>query len=160
MINVNWEDAQAYAAWLSRETLKTYRLPSEAEWEYAARAGSETKFSWGDTIGHNRANCDGCGSRWDLDRTAPVGSFAANVFGLHDMHGNVWEWVEDCWNRIYTWGTADGEAWTQGDCTRRVFRGGSWWEYPTYLRAANRTKGPTSSRSYQNGVRVARTLAP
>ena len=78
-----------------------YRLPSESEWEYAARAGSTTRYSWGDDVGRNRANCDGCGSRWDDDRTAPTGSFAANAWGLHDIHGNVWEWVEDCWYEDY-----------------------------------------------------------
>ena len=95
MINVNWHDAKAYAAWLSKQTGKRYRLPSESEWEYAARAGTETAYSWGDEIGVNRANCDGCGSEWDDTQTSPVGSFEPNGFGLYDMHGNVYEWVED-----------------------------------------------------------------
>ncbi len=98
VINVTWDDAKKYVAWLSKLTGKSYRLLTEAEWEYAARAGSTTAFSWGDDIGMGNANCDGCGSQWDRKQTAPVGSFAANAFGLHDMHGNVWEWVEDCWN--------------------------------------------------------------
>ena len=98
-INVSWEDAKAYAAWLSAQTGKRYRLPSESEWEYAARA--RTRNSWGDAIGVNRANCNGCGSEWDGTQTAPVSSFAPNGFGLYDMHGNVWEWVEDCWHDNY-----------------------------------------------------------
>ena len=91
MINVNWEDAKAYAAWLSKQTGKRYRLPSESEWEYGARAGTRTRYSWGDAIGVNRANCNGCGSEWDGTQTAPVASFVPNCFGLYDMHGNVWE---------------------------------------------------------------------
>ena len=91
VINVSQEDARAYAKWLSAQTGKRYRLPTEAEWEYAARASTTTKYSWGDAIGRNLANCNGCGSEWDIDKTAPVGSFAANPFGLYDMHGNVVE---------------------------------------------------------------------
>ena len=98
VINVSWNDAQEYVAWLSSEAGAQYRLPSEAEWEYAARAGTATAYSWGSQVGSNRANCDGCGSRWDNEMTAPVGSFGANAWGLHDMHGNVWEWVQDCWH--------------------------------------------------------------
>ena len=110
LINVSWYDAAAYAAWLSSQTGDRYRLPSEAEWEYAARAGTETVYSWGNDIGDNRANCDGCPSQWDEFKTAPVGSFAANAWGVHDMHGNVWEWVRDCWNRGYEGAPADGTA--------------------------------------------------
>ena len=96
VMNVSWDDiTKDYLPWLSRKTDKSYRLLTEAEWEYAARAGSRGKYTWGDEIGKNRANCDGCGSHWDK-QTAPVGSFQANAFGLHDMHGNVWEWVADC----------------------------------------------------------------
>ena len=109
VINVSWDDAQSYVSWLSRETGEEYRLPSEAEWEYAARAGSSTAYWWGDKIGRNRANCKGCRSRWG-ERTAPVGSFAANGFGLHDMHGNVWEWVEDCYFDSYRGAPGDGSA--------------------------------------------------
>ena len=126
VINVRWEDAQSYVRWLSNKTGKSYRLLSESEWEYVARAGSVTAYSWGNEIGHNRANCDGCGSRWDNEKTAPVGAFSANAWGLHDVHGNVWEWVEDCWNDSYTGAPADGSAWESGDCSRRVLRGGSW----------------------------------
>ena len=126
VINVNWKDAKAYVRWLSDKTGKQYRLMSEAEWEYAARGGTTTRYSWGDDIGRNRANCEGCGSRWDDKLTAPVGSFPANVFSLHDMHGNVWEWVEDCWNGNYRGAPSDGNAWMDGDCDIRVLRGGSW----------------------------------
>ena len=94
VMNVSWEDAQKYAGWLSLETGEAYRLPSEAEWEYAARAGTTTAYPWGHEIGQNRANCDGCGSAWDSRRTAPVRSFAANPWGLYEMHGNVWEWTQ------------------------------------------------------------------
>ena len=160
VINVNWDDAQRYVQWLSRKTAKAYRLPSESEWEYAARAGTETAYSWGDEIGVNRANCIVCGSQWDYDRTAPVGSFGANAWGLHDMHGNVFEWVEDCWNDSYAGAPADGSAWLTGDCSDRVLRGGSWYVMPSWLRAANRARGTTDVRSSFVGFRVARTLAP
>ncbi len=159
VINVSWEDATAYAAWLSAEAGEEYRLPSEAEWEYGARAGSTTRYSWGDDIGRNRANCPGCGSRWDGDETAPVGSFAANAWGLHDMHGNVWEWVEDCWHENYVRAPRDGSAWTTGgNCSRRVLRGGSWLNNPRDLRSALRGRSATALRDGDVGFRVARTL--
>ena len=159
VINVSWEDAQAYAAWLSRETGEAYRLPSESEWEYSARAGSTTRYSWGQDIGRNRANCDGCGSRWDDDETAPAGSFAANGWGLHDMHGNVWEWVEDCWHENYARAPRDGSAWTSGgNCGRRVLRGGSWFNSPVLLRSAYRGRNGAGARFVFDGFRVSRTL--
>ena len=159
VINVSWEDARAYVDWLSRRTGEEYRLLSEAEWEYAARAGTTTRYHWGDDIGRNRVNCVDCGSRWDGGRTAPVGSFAANAFGLHDMHGNVWEWVEDCWNRSYAGAPSDGSSWESGECGLRVLRGGSWSSNPRNLRAANRNWSGTGVRGYFVGFRVARTLA-
>ena len=115
VIRVSWNDAQDYVEWLSAQTGAEYRLPSEAEWEYAGRAGSTTTFSWGDELGANRANCygDRCGDRWEY--TAPVGSFRPNAFGLYDMHGNVWEWVADCWNGTYAGAPSDGAAWLAGD---------------------------------------------
>ena len=160
VINVSWEDAQSYVSWLSRETGAAYRLPSESEWEYSARAGTVTSYGWANEIGRNRANCDGCGSRWDDDRTAPVGSFAANSWGLYDMHGNVWEWVEDCWNGSYRGAPLDGSAWPQGNCSERVLRGGSWFDYPGLLRSAFRFRNAPGSRSSYVGFRVARTLTP
>ena len=158
VIEVSWDHALAYVSWLSAQTGAAYRLPSEAEWEYAARAGTVTKYHWGDGIGANRANCDGCGSRWDGERTAPVGSFAPNAFGLHDMHGNVREWVQDCWNGSYRGAPSDGSVWLQGDCWMRVLRGGSWLFAPRELRAASRHKELTDMSI--GGFRVARTLTP
>ena len=165
VINVSWDDAREYVAWLSSQTGAEYRLPSEAEWEYAARAGTATKYSWGNAIGVNLANCDdwgsgGCGSQWDGNQTAPVGSFGANGFGLYDMHGNVWEWVEDCWNASYVGAPSDASPWLRGDCAKRVLRGGSWYFVPRDLRAADRSWLTTGGRYSFVGFRVARTLAP
>ncbi|MYD95036.1 MAG: SUMF1/EgtB/PvdO family nonheme iron enzyme [Chloroflexi bacterium] len=160
VINVSWDDAQEYVSWLSWETGKRYRLLSESEWEYAARAGSQTQYAWGDEIDRNRANCSGCGSRWGNSRTAPVGSFPPNTFGLHDMHGNVSEWVEDCWNNSYVGAPSDGAAWTRGNCDRRMGRGGSWLNKPGDLRSAFRNiYSPGDGYNYI-GFRVARTLSP
>jgi formylglycine-generating enzyme required for sulfatase activity len=160
---VGWDDAQTYAKWLSRVTGKPYRLLSEAEYEYAARAGTETQYPWGDEIklnGQAMANCDGCGSQWDHKQTAPVGSFAANRFGLYQMVGNVYEWTEDCWNESYIGVPADGTPWMTGDCGRRVARGGSWFYIPLYVRSAYRLGAFTGNRTYNQGFRVARTLTP
>jgi len=162
-INVGWDDAQTYVKWLSRITGKTYRLLSEAEYEYAARAGTETQYPWGDDIklnGEAMANCLGCGSQWDGKRTAPVGSFAANRFGLYQMVGNVWEWTEDCTHKNYQGAPADGSPWTSGDCGGRIARGGSWFAPPGLLRSADRHGGTPSNRGNGLGFRVARTLAP
>ena len=166
VISVSWEDAKRYAAWLSAQTGAEYRLLSEAEWEYAARAGSTTKYSWGDEIGSNRANCDGCGSRWDNKQTAPAGSFEPNAFGLYDMHGNATEWVADCWNDGYEGAPFDGSAWMRGDCGKRVSRGGLWYAGPRFLRSANRSPLFTVVLGFDVGIRtcvgfrVARTLTP
>ena len=160
VINVSWDDAQAYVAWLSGRTGEAYRLLSESEWEYVARAGTATRYWWGNEIGRNRANCvgDRCGDSYDY--TAPVGSFPANPFGLYDVHGNVGEWVEDCWNSSYRGAPSDGSAWESGDCSRwRMQRGGSWATNRRFLRSASRS-GYASSRYYINGIRVARTLTP
>ena len=161
VINVNQKDAKAYAVWLSEQTGKRYRLPSEAEWEYAARAGTTTEYSWGDEIGCNRANCDGCGSEWDNKQTAPVGSFAANPFGLYDMHGNVAEWVEDCWHDNYEGAPSDGSAWTTGgDESYAVNRGGSWGSLPSWLRSAVRYGFLPSFRNDNHGFRLVQDLNP
>jgi formylglycine-generating enzyme required for sulfatase activity len=161
VINVSWDDVQQYVVWISTMTGRPYRLLSEAEWEYAARAGTTTAFSWGDEIGENNANCNGCGSEWDSRRTAPVGSFAPNQFGLYDMHGNVWEWVEDCLHTNYEGAPKDGSAWiAQGDCNHRVVRGGSWAGYPVGLRSALRFWYSSDDHGNDLGFRVARTLAP
>jgi formylglycine-generating enzyme required for sulfatase activity len=160
VINVTWDEAQKYATWLSKLTGKHYRLLSEAEYEYATRAGMRTPYPWGDAIGTNRANCIDCGSRWDKRQPAPVGSFAPNAFGLYDMVGNVWEWVEDCWHGTYKLAPTDGSAWTTGDCGVRVLRGGSWTSFHDQLRSANRSRSAADDRGRIIGFRVARTLEP
>ncbi|MCY3680909.1 MAG: SUMF1/EgtB/PvdO family nonheme iron enzyme [Gemmatimonadetes bacterium] len=159
VINVSWDDAQSYVRWLSARTGKTYRLLSESEWEYVARAGTETAYSWGNSIGVNRANCRGCGSQWDDAKTAPVGSFAANAWGVHDMHGNVREWVQDCWHDNYEGAPTDGSVWGSEEECGRVMRGGSWDYGPWNLRSAGRAGGYTVNyRNEKNGFRVARDL--
>ena len=159
VINVSWEDARAYAAWLSAQTGKKYRLPSEAEWEYAARAGNSAHFAWGADVGRNKANCQGCGSQWDGKQTAPVGSFPANAFGLHDMHGNVWEWVQDCHHGSYAGAPADGSAREQCDSANRVLRGGSWSNTPEVLHAAVRVwSAPSETYAELGGFRLAQDL--
>jgi len=156
VIFVSWDDAQSYVAWLSRVTRRPYRLLTEAEYEYAARAGTQTAYPWGDEIGKNNANCNRCGAQWD--RTAPVGSFAANQFGLYDMVGNVWEWVADCFHPYDDEAPTDGSAWTAGDCSQRIARGGAWDAVPRVLRSAQRKHWATGHRSYDVGFRVGRTL--
>ena len=165
VISVSWDHAQTYLSWLSRKSGAEYRLLSEAEWEYAARAGTTTPFHFGATIDTDQANYDGHyytygDGRKGVDRrkTVPVGSFPPNAFGLHDMHGNVWEWVEDCWHDSYAGAPGDGDAWTAGECGRRVIRGGSFDVTPNYVRAAYRGWGGTIGRDYDGGFRVARTL--
>ena len=158
VIDVSWQDAQAYVSWLAKKTGQPYRLLSEAEWEYAARAGTTTRFPWGDEPGTNRANFDGSGSRWSKQQTAPVGSFDANAFDLHDMIGNVWEWVQDCWNGSYEGAPGNGRAWESGDCIRRVLHGGSWHNVPELARAAGRVGNMPGTRSGDVGFRLARTL--
>jgi len=165
-INVSWDDAHAYVAWLSRVSGKTYRLLSESEYEYATRAGTTTAYFWGSDLGKNHTDCNGCGSRWDNMQTAPVGSFPSNKFGLHDMVGNVWEWIEDCFNTSYEVDSplgmldppADGSAWTSGDCRSRVVRGGSYDSNPTFLRSAARAGYFPDNRSSYIGFRVGRVL--
>ena len=154
IVGVSWRDAQAYVRWLSQQTGKRYRLPSEAEWEYAARAGSNAAYSWGSSTGKNRANCysDRCGDSYKY--TAPVASYAANSYGLHDMHGNVWEWVADCYVR-YDSTAVHSYAVDTANCSQRVFRGGSWDLIPQSLRSAARNYIEPSYRDYSVGFRVA-----
>ena len=159
VINVTWDDARRYAAWLAKVTGKPYRLLSEAEYEYAARAGTQSAYPWGDVLGKNNANCNGCGSRWDDMQTAPVGSFPPNRFGLHDMVGNVYEWVEDCLHADYRGAPADGSAWIAGGaCSGHIIRGGSWADDPADLRSASRPWSPATVRHNFIGFRVARSL--
>jgi hypothetical protein len=158
VIYVNWEDARAYVAWLSKMTGKAYRLLTEAEWEYAARAGTTTAYYWGDEIGENNANCRGCGSQWDASRqTTSAGSFAPNAFGLYDMLGNVWQWVEDCYHNNYDGAPTDASTWSASDCKSRVIRGGSWYDAPRELRSARRIR-EAAARVDHLGFRVGRTL--
>ena len=161
VINVSWGNAKQYVGWLSQLTGKEYRLLTEAEWEYAARAGANTRYSWGDDPGMGNANCDGCGSQWDLQQTAPVGSFKPNGLGLYDMHGNVWEWVEDSWHENYEVAPTDGSAWLGGgDPSFRVVRGGSWRNESELVRAAVRFRRHANVRFDTLGFRVARTIKP
>lgn len=160
---VNWNDAQAYAAWLSRKTGKSYRLPSEAEWEYMARAETTTAFSFGNGITPQQANYSStasyAGSPTAVSRiaTAPAGSYAPNAFDLYDVHGNVWEWTEDCWNASYDGAPSDGSAWSAGDCGQRVLRSGAWINYPQNLRSASRDRNASGNRYYIFGLRLVRT---
>ncbi len=159
VINVSFDDAQAYAQWLSQQTGKKYRLPTEAEWEYVARAGTQTAYWWGDDIGKNNAVCDGCGSAWDNRQTAPVGSFKPNLFGLFDTAGNVWEWTQDCWHSNYDNAPKDGSAWLEkdgGDCGVRVVRGGSWVDFPQILRSAFRYRFNSVGAYIFLGFRISR----
>jgi formylglycine-generating enzyme required for sulfatase activity len=160
LINVTWNDAQQYVTWLARMTGKPYRLLTEAEWEYAARAGTTTAYYWGNEIGKGNANCIGCGSKWDSLETSPVGSFPPNAFGLYDMAGDVWQWVEDCYHDDYNGAPSDGSSWTGGDCSRRVVRGGSWLINPDLLRSAFRVGDTSVDRNTDLGFRIGRALVP
>ena len=172
VVCVSWDDAKAYVGWLSKKTGKEYRLLSESEWEYVARAGTKTPCYWGESVwsqcryangadeasgdfGWGKAPCDD-----GYARTSPVGTFSPNRWKLRDVLGNVWEWVEDCWNGSYHGAPTDGSAWESGDCGVRVMRGGSWGSGPRYLRSANRGWTTTGFRPYRVGFRVARTLTP
>jgi formylglycine-generating enzyme required for sulfatase activity len=160
VIDVTWDDAQHYVAWLAKTTGQPYRLLTEAEWEYAARAGAATAYSWGTEIGEGNANCIRCGSAWDNRETSPAGSFKPNAFGLYDMAGNVWQWVQDCYHDNYNGAPMGGSAWTSGDCSRRVARGGSWVDRPQLSRSASRLRLATGFRISNLGFRVGRTLNP
>ena len=151
VINVSWEDAKEYVAWVSRKAGTTYRLLSEAEWEYAARAGTTTNYAFGDTITNSQA-------QYSKRNTAEVGSFQPNNFGLHDMHGNVSEWCEDSWHPNYIGAPADASAWPSGDMHARVLRGGSWFHAPAGIRSAYRAKYLQDYRASDVGFRVARDL--
>ena len=158
--HVSWDDAQAYVLWLSQQTGARYRLLSEAEWEYVARAGSVTARYWGESESGRCRYANGfdvaCSDGYES--TAPVGSFAPNAFGLYDMLGNAQEWTQDCWNASYAGAPADGSAWMAGECGRRVLRGGSWGGDPRLLRSASRAGATTDRGDLLDGFRVARTL--
>ena len=173
VIRVSWEDAREYVRWLSRETGQEYRLLSEAEWEYVARAGTTAARYWGESESGQCRYGNGYDQTGEAERdfdrdfvdcsdgyaeTAPVGVYEANAFGLHDVLGNVWEWTRDCWNESYSGAPADGSAWMSGDCSLRVLRGGSWGNVPGNLRSANRSWLSAGYRDYLLGFRVARTI--
>ncbi|WP_231849029.1 formylglycine-generating enzyme family protein [Paramagnetospirillum magneticum] len=155
---VSWDDAQQFVRRLSERTGKHYRLPSEAEWEYGARSGTNGQFYWGDDIGSGNANCKSCDSQWDGRETSPVGSFPPNRFGLYDMAGNVWQLTQDCLHENYRGAPSDGTAWEEPVPCRHVLRGGSWKTQPRTLRSANRDKIPPAEINYSVGFRVARDL--
>lgn len=170
---LDWKDAEAYIAWLNTTVRAQrpelaghkgpYRLPSEAEWEYAARAGTTTARWWGEAIGVGNANCNGCGSKSDDEVLSDVGTFGPNPFGLFDMLGNVWQWTGDCWHDSYVDAPRDGSAWTvKGDCRNHVLRGGSWDNVPLFVRSAARSAGAADGGEYDYstlaGFRVARDL--
>jgi formylglycine-generating enzyme required for sulfatase activity len=154
---VSWNDTRDYLGWLKARTGKNYRLPSEAEWEYAARAGSSTPYPWGASVGNKMANCRGC-SEDNIERTTPVGSFLPNRFNLFDMHGNVWQWVADCWNASYAGAPADGSPWLSGECEKAAVRGGAWGLTPQDVRSARREGDNKDLRSGRRGFRIARDL--
>ena len=173
---LDWVDAQAYVEWINAKVRAQrpelanqlanrdgpYRLPSEAEWEFAARAGTSTARWWGDDIGAGLANCNGCGSPYDFKVLAEVDAFAPNPFGLFGMLGNVWQWTEDCWHESYAGAPADGSAWTRDLCDRYVVRGGSWNNLPIFVRSAARSGSIANGGEYDYssvaGFRLARTL--
>ena len=158
MRDVSWDDAQQYVKWLGAISGKPYRLPTEAEWEFAARGGTTTRYWWGHDMKGGNSSCEGCGEPWSEERPPPAGSFPANPFGLNDMNGSVWEWVQDCWHSTYKGAPADGSAWVDGNCQARVIRGGSWRENGSYMLSTTRFKYDASVRQSQNGFRVARSL--
>jgi formylglycine-generating enzyme required for sulfatase activity len=156
--NLSWADAQQFVEWLSKVTQKPFRLPSEAEWEYAARAGSRTKFWWGDQLQADMANCKGCNQPYDGSQPLKVGSFKPNSFGLYDMGGNIHQWVADCWHKNYQSAPSDGSAWIESDCLSHVIRSGSWKNDPSYVRPSSRDHYDTGVRYPTHGLRVAHSL--
>jgi len=169
---LDWKDAGAYIGWLNAQVKSEhpelkgragpYRLPTEAEWEYAARAGTTTARWWGNDIGTGNANCNGCGGKSNDDGLADVGTFGPNAFGLYDMLGNVWQWTADCWHDSYVGAPVNGDAWGQGDCRKHVLRGGSWDNVPLFVRSAVRSPGAPDGGEFDYstlaGFRLARDL--
>jgi formylglycine-generating enzyme required for sulfatase activity len=157
VIDVSWDDVKDFLKWLSQTTGQTYRLPSEAEWEYAARGGTQSPYWWGKDVGTDHARCEDCGGD-PARRPVPTGSFRPNAFGLYDTAGNAAEWVQDCWNPNYKGAPNDGSAWNGGDCTLHVLRGGSFANKANFIRSAARFRYDANVRYYANGFRVARDL--
>jgi formylglycine-generating enzyme required for sulfatase activity len=158
MRDVSWDDAQQYVKWLALISGQAYRLPTEAEWEFAARGGTTTPYWWGKEMVQGKANCKECGQPWSSDRPANAGSFPPNGYGLHDTSGSVWEWVADCWHNNLKEAPNDGHAWDEPNCRVRVIRGGSWREGADYMVTSTRFRYDASVRQSQNGFRVARSL--
>jgi formylglycine-generating enzyme required for sulfatase activity len=155
--NVSWDDTKLYIAWLARATGKAYRLPTEAEWEYAARGGTQTRYWWGDDLQPGMANCRNCVAVALAEQPIKVGSFKANPFGLYDMGGSVEQWVQDCWHKNYQGAPSDGSAWAESDdCSHHVIRSGSWKNDARYVRPANRDSYG-NARYQTHGFRIALT---
>ena len=155
--DISWNDAKQYAAWLAKETGKNYRLPSEAEWEYAARAGKQTKYWWGDQFQQGMVNCKNCADVAGAAQPIKVGSLKPNPFGLYDMGGSVDQWVEDCWHKNYQGAPSDGSAWLERDCVSRVIRSGSWRNDASSARSASRDRYEAMVRYPTHGFRIALT---
>jgi formylglycine-generating enzyme required for sulfatase activity len=153
--NVSWSDAKQFVGWLAGATRKPYRLPTEAEWEYAARGGTQTRYWWGDELLPGVANCKGCVDVAAVEQPAKIGSFKPNPFGLYDMGGAVDQWVEDCWHKNYGGAPTDGSAWVEAGCASHVIRSGSWKNDTRYVRPANRDSYDTNVRYPTHGFRVA-----
>ncbi|NRB78974.1 MAG: formylglycine-generating enzyme family protein [Saccharospirillaceae bacterium] len=166
VINVNFQDiTEQFIPWLNKQTGEEFKLPSEAQWEYATRAGSAAKFSWGNEIDCSKANYDGGeGEKCEYDiqggerGTLPVKSFEPNAFGLYDMHGNVWEWVQDCWNKNYIGAPINGDAWLEGNCNFRQVRGGAWVDPEKYLRSGDRNRNWVKTRINMMGFRLVQDI--
>jgi formylglycine-generating enzyme required for sulfatase activity len=154
VINVSWEDAVAYAAWLSKKSGRKIRLPSESEWEYAARAGKSTDFWWGMNAGRNNANCKNCAVEWEGKMTAPVGSFLPNPFGLYDMNGNVYEWCQDLYVKTYKNAPTDGAPRVDGKSNERMMRGGSFYREAFEMRNSTRAWDDKESQLFEYGIRL------
>lgn len=158
VIHVNQQDARRYAQWLTAQTGHVYRLPTESEWEYAARAGTTTAYPWGNKMDKVYANCYDCDEHWLIRKTLPVGTFPPNAWGLYDTQGNVWEMTADCWHFSYAGAPDDGSAWRQGDCSRIVLRGGSFGDHAVDLRSATRLRSYAGTRTIIIGFRLVREL--
>lgn len=159
VINMTFKQAEAYIGWLSKKTGKRYRMPSEAEWEYAARAGTRTHYWWGDDIGKGLANCRECGAGdFSGHKSAPTRTFEANPFGLYEMHGNIWEWTADCWHPNHEGADPEGKPRVTEKCTLKTIRSGSWYYFAPVSRAASRAKNDMRMKSYNIGIRVVREL--
>lgn len=156
---MSWNDAQDFVKWLSAATGAHYRLPSEAEWEYAARGGTHSKYWWGERLVPGKTACKGCGTNYQASRPMKIGSFSPNPFGIYDIDGTVAQWVSDCWHKNYEGAPRNGKSWDARDCDQHVLRGGAWNNDVSYLRTSSRDFYDTSVRYPSHGFRVARSLS-